>query len=625
MSEDNTAIVQALAAGFGLGAMQEYDDDDMTVKRDEKQDTSAAKEGGGGLSDAVLADRVADDVLAGQFCWSEGLGWLQWDGKRWAFVPEAAPVEAIRRYFIQWHGKAAIRESSSVTLLKALSGLLSRTKIANVLALTKGIVLKDAADFDSHHDLLNVGNGVVDLTTGTLGKHDPELLMTKLTPVNFRAGAVHQDWQAALAALPPSVADWMQVRVGQSASGHMTPDDLLVVNQGGGANGKTTIFGGVRCALGDHAVIVPERVLLTNPGDHPTELMTLLGARLALMEETPEARHLSVKRLKDTVGTQTMSARLIRGNNVTWPATHSLMLTTNYAPRIDETDHGTWRRLALVRFPYTFVDPTREALSGHERRGDPLLRDRLKDGRQGQHEAILGWIVEGARRWYANDRVMPAMPEQVRKDTAEWRSEADLIFAFIRDQLVFDPNHIIATVDLLADFNEWSAGLGGKPWGDQTFTIRFGGHSEVDTHNVTKVVTKKTAGLSRRPGNFKDVPTGQIRAWDGVRFRTSADDEEKPEPRCSEHELTGLTGSTGTPHENQNLLVTKPPCQPCQLGSDEVLDLQASEADFDPGEVLDFAEPEDPQQADTDCLDCGYPLPDALIADDIHYHVGCAA
>ena len=478
-----------------------------------------------------------------------------------------------------------------------------------MLALTKGIVLKDAADFDRHPDLLNVGNGVVDLTKGILGRHNPDLLMTKLTAVHFRANAGHADWSSALAALPPSVADWMQIRVGQAATGHMTPDDLLVIGQGGGANGKSTIFGGILRALGDHAVIVPERVLLTNPGDHPTELMTLLGARLALMEETPEARHLSVKRLKDTVGTQTMSARLIRGNNVRWEATHSLMLTTNYAPRIDETDHGTWRRLALVRFPYTFIDHDRGTLSGHERRGDPLLRDRLKDGRQGQHEAILAWIVEGARRWYAADRIMPAMPEQVRKDTAEWRSEADLIFGFIRDRLVFDPDRLVATVDMLADFNEWAAGLGGKPWGDQTFTIRFGGHTEIDTHNVTKVVTQKTDGLSRRTGDFTGVPAKQIRAWSGIRFRTSADDDEEPETAEIEHKLTGLTGSTGTSHVEANLWVTKSPCQPCQPGSREDPDSSSSRHSVTDAQHLDFAAPPD---ATPDALmcPCGQPISD---------------
>jgi putative DNA primase/helicase len=591
----------------------EHDDrpdvDDLAGKREANADITQAKEGGGGLSDARLADRVADAVLTGQFCWTEGLGWLKWDGRRWASVPEAAPVEAVRRYFIEWHGRAA-RRGADTTLLKALSGLLSRTKIANVLALTKGIVLADAADFDRHPDLLNVGNGVVSLTTGILAEHDPALLMTKITAVDFHANAVHADWRAALAAVPPEVGDWLQVRVGQAASGHMTPDDLLVIGQGGGANGKTTIFGGILRALGDHAVIVPERVLLTNPGDHPTELMTLLGARLALMEETPEARHLSVKRLKDTVGTQTMSARLIRGNNVTWDATHSLMLTTNYPPRIDETDHGTWRRLALVRFPYMFVDPDRGALSGHERRGDPLLRERLKDGRQGQHEAILAWIVEGARRWYAADRIMPAMPERVRRDTAAWRSEADLIFGFIRDRLVFDTGRLIETADMLADFNEWAAGLGGKPWGDQTFTVRFGGHSEVEAHNVTKDRTTKTAGLSRRTGDFGGAPTGQIRAWSGVRFCTRADDETKPETAEIEHNLPGLPGSSGTSHAEANLLGTKQPRQPRQVGPVEAATVTSPEppptsSEPPPAEVRTGSTPR-PRPAN--CPDCGDPL-----------------
>ena len=37
----------------------------------------------------------------------------------------------------------------------------------------------------------------------------------------------------------------------------------------------------------DFAVTLPDRVLLARNGDHPTELMTLRDARLAVMEEFP--------------------------------------------------------------------------------------------------------------------------------------------------------------------------------------------------------------------------------------------------------------------------------------------------------------------------------------------------
>jgi phage/plasmid-associated DNA primase len=70
-------------------------------------------------------------------------------------------------------------------------------------------------------------------------------------------------------------------------------------SRGQGSNGKTTIVDAIREAVGnDYAVTMPERTLLARQGDHPTDLMTLRGARLALMEEFPELGHLNVKRLK---------------------------------------------------------------------------------------------------------------------------------------------------------------------------------------------------------------------------------------------------------------------------------------------------------------------------------------
>ena len=253
-------------------------------------------------------------------------------------------------------------------MIRAYTRRLNAGSVRAVADLSRGLVLAEAAAFDQHPDLLNVDNGVVDLRTGELKPHDPALLLTKCSPAQYRTGAAHPDWTAALKALPDDVADWMQVRFGQAVTGHPPPDDLLPVLQGGGENGKSTVVAAIGRALGDHAVTVPERVLLANPSDHPTELMTLRGARLALIEETPEARHLSVKRLKDLLGSDQMSARYIRGNPVSWTPTHSLMLTTNYTPRVDETDHGTWRRLALVKFPYTFRKHSTPLLGDRDRR-----------------------------------------------------------------------------------------------------------------------------------------------------------------------------------------------------------------------------------------------------------------
>jgi putative DNA primase/helicase len=98
-----------------------------------------------------------------------------------------------------------------------------------VLSLARGIVERRVTELDRHPDLLNTPSGVVDLRTGDLLGHDPNLLMTKIAGAEYRPGATHPDWAKALEAVPDDTRDWLQLRLGQAITGHMTPDDVLTV------------------------------------------------------------------------------------------------------------------------------------------------------------------------------------------------------------------------------------------------------------------------------------------------------------------------------------------------------------------------------------------------------------
>lgn len=501
------------------------------------------------FTDARMAETIAEDVLLGRYVWAKGMGWQAWDGQRWRATVDREVTDAVRTYLLQRHARAAgdlAAGKVDKAVVDAWSSMLSASRIAAVFRLAAGVdgVLVDPVDFDAHPDLLNVANGVVDLRTGALMPHDPDLRMTKLAPVAYRPGATHPDWSAALDALPPDVVDWYRLRVGQAATGHTPPDDLLLVQVGGGENGKTTVAGAIRQALGDYFVNVSHRALVGDPSQHPTELMAFRGARLALIEETPEARRLSTVRLKQAVGTPQMRARFIRADEVEWDASHSLFISTNYRPEVEETDHGTWRRLALVRFPYTFRKPGEPVdLAAGERPGDPGLRQRLQAGEQGQHEAVLAWIVTGAVAWYAANKLMPVPPETIVRDTRAWRAEADQVLAYIDDRLVFDPGAHIAKAELLADFNGWLRERGHRDWSDKTLSTRFGTHGEATRHHVRDDRVRLTSpGLSRPPAVAGWLPATPLperfRAWLGVRFRLPSDDAG-----------TSGTGSLVTPHE----------------------------------------------------------------------------
>jgi putative DNA primase/helicase len=434
--------------------------------------------------DAYLAKAVADRTLHGRYVWNGADGWLRYDSGVWWRVPEEHVAERVRLDLVAWF--EAETKGANYYKIKALARVLATGRIRAITSLCRGILEVAAEKLDADPDLLNCANGTLHLPSGQLYDHDPERYLTKIANVAYIPGAKHSDWDNALEALPAPVRDWLQLRIGQAATGYRTPDDILPVCVGGGQNGKSTVLGGVQKALGDYAVVIPEKAIMAQPGDHSTELMTLRGARFALIEETPEARHFNIKRLKDMVGTPYVTARHIRRDNVTFETTHSLFLTSNYRPRIDEVDHGTWRRLALVRFPYTFLKPGQTSANPMAIPGIPGLRERVREGRGGQHEAVLAWIIDGARAWYAADRILPPAPDDIVKDTAEWRASADLIFGFIDEILVFELDTHVVAKELFESCNEWLRARGHNSWSEQTFAERFGGHSIVQAHHVRK-------------------------------------------------------------------------------------------------------------------------------------------
>ncbi|WP_313478493.1 phage/plasmid primase, P4 family [Microbacterium sp.] len=484
------------------------------------------------LDDSVLAQFLAyggalegEDraPLSDRMAYANG-DWYVWNGVIWSREREPVAIEVIRRELRDLFTIATRDPHLKAEQVKRQSVLLQKQKAANVLFFLRGLLTADLSIFDAHPDLLNCTNGVVDLRTGDIAPHDAVLRFTKVTGVEYSPGALSEDWSAALQAVPEDVCDWLQERYGQAATGHMVSDDTLVIQQGNGSNGKSTIEDAISAALGDFAALIPEKALTGNSGDHPTDLMTLRGARLAVIEELPEGKHLPTKRLKDLVGTKRITARAMRQDFTTFDATHSLFVNSNYVPQVAETDHGTWRRLALVRFPYRFVGPGERLLSIHDRPGDPGIRERLT--RPENLKAVLAWLVWGAVRWYERGRTFSETPASVVADTQAWREDADLILAYANARLIFDPSSAALSKEVYEDFSTWLTDTGRQTWNDATFTARLAGHELAEKNGLRKS-KQRTASLDlahRFGPSFSATVPIQAHVWNGIRFKREQDE-----------------------------------------------------------------------------------------------------
>lgn len=479
------------------------------------------------FTDAFLVEELAE-AMSGQFCWAGGLGWLRWTGRVWREVPDVEPLESVRVWASEQFEKVLTdqRKDPSRNLQGQISGwraVLGKSRLTALRDLARGLLQADASDFDGDPDLLTCRNGTIHLPSGKLLPFDPEHRTTKMAGAEYRPGARHDDWDAALSALPVPLHPWYQDRIGQSVTGYKTPDHVMVLSYGSGSNGKSTVVDIIRETLGTYGILVSDRVLMAQGDAHPTELMDLRGARYAVLEETPEARHLNVQRLKQTVGTPVIRARKIRQDTVEFLATHSLFINTNHKPIVNETDHGTWRRLALLDFPYTFRKPGEALLGPMDRTGNPRLE--YASGNPDVRAAALAWMVTGARAWYARERMMMPLPDAVERSTRSWRSETDMIVGFADDLLVFEPEAVTTSQDMLEAFNLWAEDRGHRSWNDKTFASRFGAH---------EIARKAKVGQARKrigAGNPK-------RVWTGVRLRKSEDpwSDAMPEPEPIEPE-----------------------------------------------------------------------------------------
>lgn len=477
-------------------------------------------------SDAVSAERLAK-ALGKEYCWCEALGWMRWNGKFWTEVGEPVVIETSRRLHKKWYtaviGRAALEDARQVPQIKRL---LSKQGLGSVLSFCRGMLLVDIAEFNQHRDLLNTQSGVVDLRTGTVREHDPALYFTKITAVAYRPKARHEDWNAVLRALRTDARAYMRVRVGQALTGYMPDDDVICFLRGGGENGKTTFIGGVTRAMGTYYRQVSDKVLLADPRSHSTELTDLFGLRLAVVEELPEGNHVDAVLLKKITSPE-ITARRIQRDTMTFEASHSLFVTSNYTTHVAETDWGTWRRLIRVAFPYTYVKPGQKVGRG-QREGDPTLRDRVRSDVNVQ-EAALRWMVSGAVDWYANGKQMPPVPSSIAKDTRDWRMKSDLVLGYWDDFLEQADDHYIPSASLHEHFNLWLRANGHSKWSLQTFSERFGSHDMskgVDgpkqvkaSKSTVRSMPPEGVGVMAGEGEATMQPFRAGKAWVGVRFR----------------------------------------------------------------------------------------------------------
>jgi putative DNA primase/helicase len=391
------------------------------------------------------------------------VGWHAWDGRRYAPKAEAELTRrAIATVRTMYHEAAGIADEKARTLFLAhIRKSESEPELRRMVTLAQSHALahvSEAAAFDADPMLFNVQNGTVDLRDGSLRPHRREDMLTKVAGCAFDAEAACPTWLRFLETTfgDDEMIQFVRRLVGYFLTGEVR-EHILPIFWGSGANGKTTLLRAVLAVLGDYGTTAPSDLLvLRKHKDHPTELMVLLGARLAVASETPLGGYLAETLVKSLTGNDTIAARRVFHDYITFTPTHKLLIGTNHKPQIRGTDDAVWRRVLLI--PFTHTVPTDEQ--------DPRLLDKLVAEAPG----ILAWAVRGCLEWQS-EGLRP--PEKVRAATDEYRKESDHFPTFLDECCVVQSFAKVEKGAAFITYTKWCEANGEHPVPKREFGYRL--------------------------------------------------------------------------------------------------------------------------------------------------------
>lgn len=299
-------------------------------------------------------------------------------------------------------------------------------------------------EFDADPWLLGTPAGPYDLKTAKKIKPRPELMISKATAIAPESGAPKL-WLRILdesTGGDKDLIDYLQRLLGYCLTGH-TSEESLEFFYGPGGNGKGLVMGAALNIAGTYGRQASmDTFLKAQGGRHPTDLASLVGARLVMAAESAEGSRWDEQRVKMATGRDRISARFMKKDFFEFSPQFTLLIASNHKPRIGTVDDAWRRRLHLIPFEQKPTKP------------DPDLKDKLK----AEYPQILQWMIDGAE-WWGREGLAP--PESVLAATAEYLREEDVIGLWFREHCEEVPaTNTTYRNDLYHSFENWAHEMG---------------------------------------------------------------------------------------------------------------------------------------------------------------------
>lgn len=376
-----------------------------------------------------LSDRHMAEVVSAEYnnqirFLADGDVWINWDGHRWQpggrkDISRAsnAVIETARLFRdekiseglpkqAKWY--EGIIKTNSVRAIVSQMGWMDDMRVLT-------------SSLDSHKNLLNVSNGMLDLESGRIYDPDPGKMLSKIARGAYIPGLRSESWTSFLNRFVPDeeMQEYLKRLTGYCIEDG-NPHRLFIVFKGKTSTGKSAYSEAVMRVLGDYSGSFNLSLFRDKQDETPrADIVQMLTQRVGFASETSNEWHLHADSIKRITGSDTIKARLLYSNTYfeRIPA-FTPIIRTNSAPTIKAADLAIFRRLRVV--------PFEEQISEDE--VDPEFLPKMMSE---SHDAILSWIIDGYMA-YKRDG-FGKIPDACLAAEMEFRDEVSILSQFIAE------------------------------------------------------------------------------------------------------------------------------------------------------------------------------------------------
>jgi len=429
----------------------------------------------------IIKDKFIYDLTSNQF--------FKFDGKIWTKDEEGQVVHTVlvrldsilttcsRLYGKMHRGEAKGKMTRSNPFEKALKNIHSIAYLEKIVDFTRKCdkeLCIQAGKWEDDLETLNTPTGIVNLRTGTLKPITPRdyrRLITKVgyypenselsgepvlwihtlrdifkligrpNPLGINASQdalkLYNEQNAAWAdgTCCTQMIDFMQVLLGYCLLGTNPLQKFIIFIGDHGRNGKGVICHTLGRILGDYVVEVRSEMFMKNASRTSyaatPDIMSLIGKRIYICSENDRGDTIHAPFIKRVTGGDMLSGRRLYCEEESFRPKGIPLLLTNFSPYSDSEDQAFWARRITIPFQRTFVEqPDRQLQQLIDKdpyiigTPDPELEKKL----EGEHEKILAWMIEGAKKYFTSGLVIP---DFIIESNQKYRNDADTIQDFI--------------------------------------------------------------------------------------------------------------------------------------------------------------------------------------------------